>query len=277
MYAEVNGTKLYYHTAGAGQPLMLMHGGLGLDHTGFLDSFGRLVAHAEVIYYDHRGNGRSQRYESLGGVTHETWVADADALRAHLGHEKIILFGHSYGGFLAQEYAVRHQDQLAGLILCSTAPVVDYMDVIQANAGARGTAEQLGALGQAFSRPMADDADFQTIWKAITPLYFHNYNPAVGEAMDARTSYSAAAWNQVNANCLPVFNVLAQLGQVNVPTLIISGIDDWITPLKQGGERIHAALPNSELIVFDKSGHWPFIEEQEKFVRVVGDWLARLG
>lgn len=276
MFAEVNSTTLYYETAGMGQPMLLMHGGLGLDHTAFLDSFQMLEGEAEITYYDHRGNGRSERMENMEGVSHETWVADADALRAHLGHDKIILFGHSYGGFLAQEYALRHQDRLAGLILCCTAPVIDYMDVVQANAGARGTGEQLAGLGEAFGRPMVDDADFQAIWNAITPLYFYNYDPAVGDAMDAQTSYSAAAWNHVNAHCLPTFNVLDRLGEIDVPTLIISGIDDWITPLEQGSERIYQALPNSELVVFEQSGHWPFIEEQDKFVAVVSKWMARL-
>lgn len=276
MHAEINGTKLYYHTAGTGSPMLLMHGGLGLDHTGFLDSFKKLEERAEVTYYDHRGNGRSER-ESMEGVVHETLVADADALRAHLGHEKIILFGHSYGGFLAQEYALRHPDTLAGLILCNTAPVLDYMDVAMASAGARGKPEQLEALGQAFGRAMVDDADFQAIWEAISPLYFHNYTDAMGASFNAQISYSAAAWNQVNAHCLPTFNVLDRLGEIKVPTLVISGADDWITPLKQGGARIHAALPNSELAVFDESGHCPFIEEPEKFVTVMSDWIAKLG
>ncbi|MCP4361821.1 MAG: alpha/beta fold hydrolase [Chloroflexi bacterium] len=107
------------------------------------------------------------------GRRSERMEVDKDALRAHFSHEKIILFGHSYGGFLAQEYALRYQDKLAGLILCDAAPVIDYMDVMQANAGARGTAEQLATLGQAFGRPMADDADFQGVWEMIMPLYFH--------------------------------------------------------------------------------------------------------
>ena len=275
MFAEINGTKLFYQTAGSGQPMMLMHGGLGLDHTAFLDSFKDLEAQAEIIYYDHRNNGRSERVGNMEGITHQTFADDADALRAHLGHEKVILFGHSYGGFLAQEYALYYPDRLTGLILCDTAPALDYMDVVQANASKRGTPEQLEALGQAFGRPMADDADFRSIWTAILPFYFHKYDPVVGEAMDSQTRYSGAAWNHVNANCLPVFNVLDKLNQITVPTLVLVGADDWITPPKQGADRIHAALLNSELVVFDKSGHWPFIEEKEAFLTVVSDWITQ--
>lgn len=123
---------------------------------------------------------------------------------------------------------------------------------------------------------MNNDADFRQMWNAITPLYFKAYDADVGAEMDAKTVYSAAAWNHVNANCLPVFNTLDRLHEIETPTLIISGADDWITPPAQGGERIHAALPNSELVIFEESGHWPFVEEPEKFIAVVRAWLNSL-
>jgi len=276
MRAQVNGTELYYETLGQGRPLMLMHGGLGLDHTAFTPGFNQLGDQVELIYYDHRGNGRSERPASFDNLTHETWIADADALRAHLGHERMILFGHSYGGFLAQDYAIRYGDHLDGLILCNTAPALDYMDVVMANAAARGTPEQLTALGQLFGRPMTDDADFQQMWGEIAPLYFKHFNAEAAAAIDETTLYSAAAWNHVNANCLPLFNTLDRLNEIKTPTLIISGADDWITPPAQGGERIHAALPNSELVIFEESGHWPFIEEPDKFMTVVRKWIGSL-
>ena len=275
MFAAINGTKLFYETRGLGPAMLLMHGGLGLDHSSFPETFDALADQVQLIYYDHRGNGQSERV-AFDGVTHATFAADAEALRAHLGHEQIILVGHSYGGFLAQEYAARYQDKLAGLILCNTAPAIDYMDVIQANAGARGKPAELEALGALFGRPMADDDDFKNTWAAISPMYFHNYDAEVGAALNAKVSYSAAAWNHANGACLPGFNVLDELKNINTPTLVISGADDWITPLAQGGQRIHEHLPNSELVVFDNSGHWPFVEERAKFISVVRDWLSRL-
>lgn len=273
MYAEVNGTRLYYEIEGTGTPLMLMHGGLGLDHTWFKPWFDALAETAEVIYYDHRGNGRSERPDTFEGVTHETFARDADALREHLGIDRMVLFGHSYGGFLAQEYALRFGDRLDGLILCSTAPVIDYMDVIQANAADRGTSDQLEALAAAFGRPMADDSDYQQVWLTLLPLYFKGEPP---ENWGGDASYSAEAWNHVSANLLPVFDIRDALGSVEVPTLILSGADDWITPPAQGGERISEAIPNSTLVVFEDSGHYPFIEEPQRFNEVVTDWLAGL-
>ncbi|HEV7234660.1 MAG TPA: alpha/beta hydrolase, partial [Ktedonobacteraceae bacterium] len=76
---------------------------------------------------------------------------------------------------------------------------------------------------------------------------------------------------------LPTFNVLARLSEITVPTLVMVGKDDWITPPTQAAERLHAGLPNSQLVRFENSGHFPFIEENEKFVATVRDWISKLG
>src|SRR6516162_10743394 len=143
MQARVNQTELFYTSFGEGRPMFMMHGGLGFDHTYFRPWLDPLGDRVQLIYYDHRGNGRSQRPTSYDGISHDTWTADADALRSYLGDELIILFGHSYGGFLAQEYALRYGQHLRGLILSCTAPALDYPEVTRANAQARGTSEQV--------------------------------------------------------------------------------------------------------------------------------------
>ena len=88
--------------------------------------------------------------------------------------------------------------------------------------------------------------------------------------------YSAGAFNRGFFECLPALNTSVGLGNVGVPTLILSGRHDWITPVPQGAQRLHDALPNSELIVFEESGHFPFIEESDRFVEVVKNWLEGL-
>ena len=168
--ATVNGTELFYLTRGEGRAIMFMHGGLGADHSYFPPFFDVLADDYQLVYYDHRGNGRS-RVASFEGVTHETWAADADALRAHLGHEKMILLGNSYGGFLAQEYAIRYADHLHGLALICTSPALDYPDVIEANARARATdPDMLVAMEEAFSdKPVPSDAAFQNLLERLGP------------------------------------------------------------------------------------------------------------
>lgn len=150
------------------------------------------------------------------------------------------------------------------------------MPVIQASAAARGTPDSLAALGEAFGRPMADGSDWRSVWIRLLPMYFKRYDPQVGQAiMDQATSYSAAAWNHVNANCLPKFNTFPRLKEITVPTLVLGGADDWITPAEQI-KRIHAELPSAEWTISEESGHFPFIEETDKFVTTVRNWIAKL-
>ena len=94
--------------------------------------------------------------------------------------------------------------------------------------------------------------------------------------MDDATQYSAQGFNQGMGVCLPTFNVLSRLGEIKVPTLVMAGRHDWITPPPQAAERLHAGLPNSKLVIFEESGHFPFIEEHDKFVTTVKDWVSRL-
>jgi proline iminopeptidase len=100
----VNGTDLFCIRQGTGIPLLTMHGP-GFDHTVLRPWLDPLDEDFELIYYDHRGCGRSRR-QDLSAVTDGTWVEDAEALRKTLGLDKAIVFGHSYGGCLAQEYAL---------------------------------------------------------------------------------------------------------------------------------------------------------------------------
>jgi len=100
-----NGTELYYVEAGSGLPCLVMHGGLGVDHTylhPWLDPLGDVL---RLIYYDHRGNGRSGR-PALETLTFDQFCADADTLRSALGLDRVAVMGSSYGGFIALEYAV---------------------------------------------------------------------------------------------------------------------------------------------------------------------------
>ena len=276
MQAQINGNQVYYTTIGLGRPMLLMHGGSGLDHTYFRPWLDTLSDQVQLIYYDQLGQGRSTRPESYEGISMSTWADEADALRASLGFDRIILLGHSFGGFIAQEYALRHGDHLDGLILCDTAPVLDYQDVIMANAQSRGTPEQVQAVIAGLSAPVADDASFRQLWNTILPLYFNTFDPKVAKQMDDATQYSAQGFNQGMGVCLPTFNVLSRLGEITVPTLVMAGRHDWITPPMQASERLHAQLPTLKLVIFEDSGHFPFIEEHDTFVRTVHDWVSKL-
>jgi proline iminopeptidase len=277
MQAHINNHEVFYTTNGHGRPMLLMHGGSGLDHTYFRPWVDPLSDQVQLIYYDQLGQGRSTRPQSYEDISMDTWADEADALRVHLGHDRIVLFGHSYGGFIAQDYALRHGEYLDGLILCDTAPALDYPDVIMANLQARGTSEQVQAFTTGVSAPVADDATWRHLWVTILPLYFNTYDPKVAAALDEATQYSAGAFNQGMGKIIPAFNTLSRLSEITMPTLIIGGRHDWITPPAQGAERLQAGIPNSKMVIFEDSGHFPFIEEQDKFVATVREWVNSLG
>jgi proline iminopeptidase len=270
------GSEIYYEVHGEGPPLLLFHGGMGLDHTYFRPWLDALGDTAHLIYYDHRGNGRSAQPAEWSLLDHRTWVEDADALRERLGHEKVVLFGHSYGGFLALEYALRYPDRLRGLILCNTAPAFDYPEAALANAQARATPEVLNALSQVLTQRAPDDETVGRWWRQIFPLYFHRPDPLLLEEVAARIQYRAGAWNRSVSELMPGFNVADRLSQIQLPTLVLAGREDWIMPVREGGERLHAGLPDSRLVVFEQSGHFPWIEESEPFLAVVRQWMRSI-
>lgn len=277
MLVNIRGNNIFYTTYGEGLPILFLHGGLGLDHTGFRPWLDQLGDVTHLIYYDHLGNGRSTRPQSYEGITLDTWANDADALRAALGHERIVLFGHSFGGFIAQHYALLHGDHLAGLILSNTAPSVEYAEVLVTNAYTYGTPEQAQLAIRALSEPalFSTDEAFRHLWTTILPLYFHHYDPEIARAMDEATQYSANAFIH-GSTCLESFNTMNRLREVTTPTLLLGSRYDWITPLQQGADRFHAALPDAQLVVFENSGHFPYIEERDAYLNTIRNWLADL-
>src|SRR5947209_7662697 len=122
MHAILNGVDIYYEVMGEGPPLVAVHGGPGMsDNRGYVEWLRPLADEFQVVSYDLRGCGRSSDAPD-GSYSHADFVDDLDALRAHLGFDRFALLGTSYGGFIALEYALRHQDRLTHLILQDTSP-----------------------------------------------------------------------------------------------------------------------------------------------------------
>ena len=120
--APVNGTELFFEVDGDGPPCVVLHGGLGVDHTMYRRTLGALAAPMRLIHFDHRCNGRSGR-PLLPTLTMEQLADDAVGLADHLGLHRFCVFGHSYGGFVAQEVAIRHPDRIAALVSFPPDPV----------------------------------------------------------------------------------------------------------------------------------------------------------
>ena len=265
--ARVNGTELFYTEVGQGVPCLVMHGGLGVDHTQFREWLDPLGDVLRLIYYDHRGNGRSGR-PPIDTLTFEQLVADADALRVHLGLERVAVMGHSYGGCLALLYALHYPAHLSHLLLVGTTAAWDYFDEMAAESQRRGLgADVVNAL---VDLPTSNEqmARYQ---RAIAPVAFHRDNVGLVDRVLGKT-----VWNwEANARSRQMagdFNVVSRLGEIDVPTLILAGRDDFFCPPSQA-ERMHRGIRGSTKVIFEHSGHYPFAEENGRFQEAVRRWL----
>lgn len=265
-----------FHRVLGDGPTVMVAGGIHFDHSYLRPWLDPIAESARLVYFDHRGTGRSGTRGDPSALSHDLWVEDIEKVRMAVGAQRMVLLGHSYGGFLAQEYALAHGDRLDGLILCSTAPAMDYPGVIMANASASGSSEIVEAAQLAFGTPVAGDGELRRLWRILLPLYFHSYDPAVAEEMDRRARYSAAAFNRAFFECLPGFDMVGKLDRIRAPTLLLAGRHDWICPPEQGIARLHGEMIEAEFATFNDSGHFPFIEEQERFTTIVVDWLKTL-
>lgn len=273
-FAMVNGQKLYFAKRGRGIPVIFLHGGLGFDHQYFRPFVEPLADSAQIVFYDHLGHGKSDRPANFNELTLARLSSDCDGLATALGFDKFVLVGHSYGGFIALDFALRFPHRLAGLVLsCTAADLASF--TLRDPLG--GTQAQQAALGNVFAGPSANGTDqaLRTNWTGAVPLYYNNATPPAGilADIDSRTIYSAAGFNRGN-ELLAGYDFVPQLARITAPTAVHYGAGDiW----RFGdSEKIARNIPGATLKYFQNSGHWPFQEEQTAFLAYLRGFLASL-
>lgn len=273
-YVGSGSVQLFTRSLGSGRPLLAVHGGLGHEHRSLRPWLDALSAENEVVYVDLRGHGRSGGTDTLEQATHTTFVDDLDSVRRSLGLDRPILFGHSYGGFLALEYALRYPHHTGGLILCATSCSLAHAPAAVANAATRATPEVLNTLMGALSAPIGSDEDYARVWTTLAPLYFKDPDhPAIATFAELR--YSARAFNRGTFGLLPSFDVGPRLHEIAAPTLVISGGDDWLMPPALAGEQLASGIAGAHHVTL-ATGHYPFIEDAPGFLRAVRRWMGHL-
>ena len=267
--AVLDGVELFHVEVGTGPPCLVMHGGLGADHLMYRPWLDALADRVELIYYDHRCNGRSSS-PPLETMTMEQLADDAAALLSHLGHDRAVVLGHSYGGFIAQELALRHPERVRALVLVDTTP------------GQLGTGESADDQGpppppelfETMLKVADEQPDAPRLLELMLPLYLHQADPVdTAAAMDGTIAKLDVA--QQSMVVLAGWSSVDRLGSIGCPVLVVGGRYDIFTSLPQS-VRIASRIPNARLEVFEASGHMPFIDEPERFTAVVGSWLAGL-
>lgn len=275
MYASINGCRLYYEVRGSGSPpILFLHGGPGLssgDET--LSWVGDLVEDHTCVHYDHRGNGRSDDPDPET-LTHAQMVADADALRAHLGLERVVVFGGSYGGYIGLEYALTHPDRVSHLVLRGTAAWGGPPDEALDTAFARGVKADRAELKRLFDGQVTSNDDYQALFRLIYPLYSTKYDPSKLEASMAGRYWHYMTHNRVYGQERLKYDLRDRLKDITVPTLVIAGRHDWITPPKYA-EEIAAGIPGAELEIYEDAGHAVHTDVPERFFPRIREFIHR--
>lgn len=271
----VNGARLHVELLGPedAPALVCLHGAPGLgDCREHVAGFRPLADAHRVVCFDARGSGRSQELEPY---SHEQWAADIDALTRQLGIGRFALLGHSYGGIMAQEYAVRHGERLSALVLIDTAPATVDDDAAISRALASGLPGiEEGWLRQLFEGRVDSDEQLLEMWTLLLPLYFEDgLAPEQARALADDTFFHYRTHNHAFSVNNPNFDVRAQLGTIAAPTLIVCGDNDWITPLTRSRE-IAVRIPDGRLEVLPGCGHMPLAEQPDRLLALVRTFLA---
>lgn len=281
MLVEVNGARLYVDVENAGlvtdgaqmrekPALLLLHGGPGFDHTGFKPAFSALRDVAQVIYYDHRGNGRSTGHDSAAWNL-DQWGEDVKGLCDALGIAKPIVCGLSFGGFVAQAYATRYPDHPGKLILMSTAAKVDFSAIFAAFER-RGGPEARAIAESYWTNPTADGR--ARYIKRCVPLY--NYQQGPGDVVSRAILKTEVALHFNGPdNEQGHLDYRPSLSRIACPVLVMAGEEDPIAPISFS-EEIVACLP-PHLVRFEriaKCGHALHADAPEHVFSTVRDFIA---
>jgi proline iminopeptidase len=266
MYATFRETKLYFDIDGMGLapsgPAMverpvafIIHGGPGGDHSAFKTAFGPLTAEMQLVYFDHRGQGRSAKGDPSRYTLDEN-VEDMEALRRHLGLGPIVSIGTSYGGMVAMAHAARYPEAVSKLILCVTASHGGFIPRAQQYIAENGTAEQRAVCDTLWQGGFQTVDQLRHYYEVMGPLYSLNHNPETAAIGRARGTNSPEPLNRAFGpdGFLRSFDLRPELAHITAPTLILAGRRDWICP-PVFSEEIHALMPGSTLRIFESASH----------------------
>ncbi|HKW89886.1 MAG TPA: alpha/beta fold hydrolase [Candidatus Acidoferrales bacterium] len=272
------GATIYYEVfgSGSGTPLFVANGGPGFDHyyLHVSEAWDTLGQNRKIVMWDQRGTGRSGPLKEGQSCTLADQINDLDALRAHLGFDRIDLLGHSWGGFLVMAYAARFPQHISHLaIVDSAAPKWSdtlflfsdvYPDVTAKEDSYHFTAN-LGEKDSAAAR----EADTE-LYESMLFYSPERRDEFLKKMADDKEYYEV---NRAVNRDVSRFDLNPELIKFRFPAIVMCGRFDMnVAPVI--AYKIHLAIPGSKFVVFDRSGHIPFFEEPEKFVQVLNEFLS---
>ncbi len=275
----LNGVQIHYFVRGKGPVLIAHSGGPGADARDW-DDFAKIDDFVTIVAIHPRGSGLSGPAAGDAYLLPD-YASDVEALRKHLGLEKPMLIGWSHGGMVAMEYAVNYPDSLSKLILFDTSAYFgEFLNDVEASVQAFKDEpwfeDSLDALKKEWAGEYQTDEDMGRLWQREKKFYFKKFN-ARAHAYCERTKESlikVAPLKVFNEKEAPTFDLRPHLNKIKVPTLVIVGRQDFITNVDMAKEMVER-IPNAQLEIFEESGHYGFVEEPEKFYRVVKEFVEK--
>ena len=271
----IRDVSLFVDVVGQGYPLVLMHGGPGADHWTMLP-FRRCADRFTLVFYDHRCNGRSKG-APVSSMTWENLTADADALRQELGFDKWAVLGHSFGGQVALEYALRYPHSLSHLVLLDTGGdsgwARDNAPKALARRGYSPTTVQLAR--RFFTGQIAPREFLPALMKFGGAYYHHPSIRMLAREMIRggwRTKTRPEALIFAGRQILDGWTVMDRLGEITVPTLVIAGRDDFIFP-PEHQVALAAGIPDARLQIIERAGHNAHSEQPAEVIEAIEDFI----
>lgn len=272
---SIREVSLFVKVVGHGYPLVLMHGGPGMDYTSLLP-FTALADQFTLVFYDHRCNGRSEGAD-VSTMTWDNLLADADALRQALGFDRWAVLGHSFGGNVALEYALRYPHNLSHLLLLDTGG--DQWWVNQnapALLGRRGYGAATVSAARRFFNGQFTVREYSRLVFRILGAYFYHINVldiahsmVSGPQPKLRPEATIFGYSQL----LIDWTVMDRLREIQVPALVIAGRYDFLFPPEHQA-MLAAGLPNARLELIERAGHNPQMERTAEVMAAVRTFLS---
>jgi proline-specific peptidase len=293
-FVDANGVLIYYKIVGRGAPLLILHGGPGASHDYFLPYLLPLLRSNRLVFIDERGSGQSQKLEDPRAYTVEAMVEDVEAVRQKLNLGQVNLLGHSYGGVLAQAYALKYQQNLAHLVLCSTFQSTRKMNDVFRAMKAKMAPELLARIekmekaglyghGKAYEKNRYNLEYMIAAWgEGYFPYLYQkrpdaNYDPAGMGAMAwdlYREMWGAHGEFVIDGNLVSA-EYEDRLSSIKIPTLITVGDHDECDPSL--ARTMNEKIPGSKLVILPDSGHMTFVDQPDLFNAAVNDFLHPRG
>lgn len=258
--------------------IFMLPGGPGGNHTVYDGIKMSLLKYADLILIDPRGCGLSSHSEARF-CTMEESVNDIEVLRRELGIKKFILFGGSYGAMVSLCYAITYSKNLQGLILVAGAPSGECFDTALETLRTIGTEEQIALTEKLFAGKIKCVEEKEKYYYIMRNIYLGKSKNEIASSskniptIRKKSSYFLELSNFGHSTILPRYNIVNDLHQITAPTLLLAGERDWINNVKYAYQ-MRELIPNSELIVFPKSGHFVWQGVEEQFFSAIATFIS---